>query len=175
MKYLRGGGLACKELFWSEGQASSRLLFLPSAFPSGASGRLSSCLIQRNPHSPSKLHLPKKHPSITTASRLSPIQPPGSALDGNYAASLLFPTVQLIHFKLPFFFFNLGETNVSLSAQFLGYATCMNQTFNHLLGGLWRSAEPVAGRTELLWPSPSCWEQPGSGLVTFPAQAGTQQ
>lgn len=52
-----------------------------------------------------KLHLPKKHPSTAAASRLSPLQPPGSALDGNCVRShLSYPTMQLIQFKLPFFF-----------------------------------------------------------------------
>ena len=73
-----------------------------------------------------KLHLPEKHTSIRTAPPLSPMPPPGSALDGNYAVSLLpFPAIRLIHFKLPFKK-KIRETNVSLYAQFLGNATCTN-------------------------------------------------
>ena len=59
----------------------------------------------RGTFSPLKMPPSKETSSATIASSLSPIRPPGAAVDGNCAASsLLFPAVQLIHFKLLFFF-----------------------------------------------------------------------
>lgn len=126
-----------------QGCSSFLLLFLQ--VPQGASPSASS----RGACSPLKTPPSEEISSVTAASSLSPIRPPGAALDGNQAASsLLFPTVKLIHFKLPFFFFfKFRGTNVPLYIQFSGYATCMNQTFNHLPEGLWRWVDFMAGGT----------------------------
>ena len=124
-----------------QGYSPFLLFFLQ--VPQGASPASS-----RGTYSPLKTPPSKEASSVTTASSPSPIRPPGAALDGNCtASSLLFPSVQLIHFKVPFFFFFLKfrGTNVSLYIQFSGYATCMNQTFNHLLEGLWRCTEFMTG------------------------------
>lgn len=82
-----------------QGYSSFLLLFLQ--VPQGTSPSASS----RGTFSPLKIPPSKETSSATIASSLSPIRPPGAAVDGNCAASsLLFPAVQLIHFKLLFFF-----------------------------------------------------------------------